>query len=57
MKVTANCSFCGEICMAAGETRDMPDSETLQSLIAAGYVTAESREKTEAKPKKKKASA
>lgn len=54
MKVTANCSFCGKICMAAGETRDMPDSEELQSLIAAGYL--KKVEKAEAKPKKKKAS-
>lgn len=40
MKVTANCSFSGAICMAAGETRNIPDSALLQSLITAGYVTA-----------------
>lgn len=38
MKVAANVSFSGRICMAKGERRDIADEELLKDLLAAGYV-------------------
>lgn len=38
MRVTATCSFGGEISMTKGETREIPDGEALRSLMRAGYI-------------------
>ncbi len=39
MKVKANISFCGSVCMAANEVRDIPEGGVLSDLLEAGYVT------------------
>lgn len=41
MRVRSAISFCGSICMAAGEVRDIPEGGALDDLLAAGYVIAE----------------
>lgn len=38
MRVKANISFCGSVCMAAGEIRDIPEGGVLTDLLNAGYV-------------------
>ena len=38
MRVKANISFCGSVCMAQGEIRDIPEGGVLTDLLGAGYV-------------------
>ena len=38
MRVKANISFCGSVCMAQGEIRDIPEGGVLTDLLNAGYV-------------------
>ena len=38
MRVKSNISFCGSVCMAAGEIRDIPEGGVLTDLLNAGYV-------------------
>ncbi len=39
MRVKANISFCGSVCMAANEVKDIPEGGVLSDLLEAGYVT------------------
>ncbi len=39
MRVKANISFCGSVCMAVNEVRDIPEDGVLSDLLEAGYVT------------------
>lgn len=45
-------SFCGQISMAEGEVRDIPDPSLVKDLLKAGYIKKEEEKKT-AKAKKK----
>ena len=38
MKVKAKVSFCGPLCMAIGEVRNVTDEVLLADLLKAGYV-------------------
>lgn len=38
MKVKAKVSFCGVLSMAKGQEAEIPESEELSDLLAAGYV-------------------
>ena len=38
MKVKATKSFCGPLCMAIGEIREITDKDYLADLLQAGYV-------------------
>ena len=38
MKVKATKSFCGPLCMAIGEIREITDKDYLADLLRAGYV-------------------
>lgn len=40
MKVKAKVSFSGILTMSKGQTADLPENETLQDLMNAGYVEA-----------------
>ena len=40
MKVKAKVSFSGILTMSKGQTADMPENETLEDLMNAGYVEA-----------------
>ena len=56
MKVKATTSFAGEICMAAGEVRDVPES-IAAPLVDCGYLEPVEPEKAERTSKKKSAKA
>ena len=50
MKIKAKVSFCGLICMAKGEEREIPEGDVLRDLLRAGYViSAEPKSKGEKK--------
>lgn len=50
---TALVSFCGQISMAEGEVRDIPDPSLVKDLLKAGYIKEKAEEKKTAKAKKK----
>lgn len=47
MKVKATKSFCGPLCMAIGEIREITDKDYLADLLRAGYVVPVEPAKTE----------
>lgn len=47
MKVKATKSFCGPLCMAIGEIREITDKDYLADLLQAGYVVPVEPAKTE----------
>lgn len=51
MRVKANISFCGSVCMAANEVRDIPEGGVLSDLLEAGYVTEVQENPPAADPK------
>lgn len=56
MKVKANTSFSGTVCMAKGEIKDISDEAVLNDLLKCGYVAPFESEakKNENKPDNKK---
>ena len=47
MKVRATKGFCGPLCMAIGEIREITDKDYLADLLRAGYVVPVEPAKTE----------
>lgn len=56
MKVKATTNFAGEICMATGEVRDVPEN-IAAPLLKCGYLKLAEPEKAEGTSKKKSAKA
>lgn len=56
MKVKAKVSFSGILTMSKGQTADLPENETLEDLMNAGYVeTVEPQSDTPTAPTKREA--